>query len=222
MSLKSKLADLEIKDQKLKSFLNDLIDTVSLVSDNVIISDREYKTMSLSRGDSNFCRIRPQRLIVDEIRFTDDLNNLTLRSSCTMWASANRTTTQPISSGAFTNIEFDNILQDTDSVWDATNYRFNINHDGIYLAMCTATFEAHSGGTTRILGITRSGSCRARISVAPQGISAPSLSVASINTFNKGQYVDAFVYQDSTVSLNILATQSSTQARAYLSLHRLS
>jgi hypothetical protein len=226
MSLKSKLSDLEIKDQKLKSFLSDLTDSVEMLRNNIVISDYESKLMALDSSDNGFCRILPTRLLVDEIKFSEDLNQLPLRSSNSMFTQLTHSVAQAILTATFTPLNLNTEEFDTDTMHGLAplpNRQISIKHEGVYLVYATCTFPADAGGTTRLLGIeVNNTTCIARMSVPPQGASAPSLCAAAIRKLYPGDFLESFVYQDSGVTLNMVITVDQHQSGTRFAAHRLS
>ena len=227
MSLKSDLADIDIKDHKLQKYLESLTDAVELIRNNVIIGDRESKLLVPKPSDNEYCRILPRRLIVDEIKFNEDKNQLALRSSNSMWAQLTNSVDISIPNVTFTALTWDTKSFDTDGLFDSANpSRFTCQHDGIYAINVTMTFAAAAGGTTRILGIRRFlANVRgiARICVAPQGAAAAvSLTVPAIIGLSRGKYVEAFCYQDSGAALASQKLNTTTVACPFFQIHRLS
>jgi len=224
MSLKSDLADLDIKDYKLQKYLENLTDAVELVRNNVIIGDRESKVLVPKPSDNEYCRILPQRLLVDEIKFSGDLNGLALQSSNSMCCLLQHSNAQSIADVTFAVLNFNTVLVDTDGMHvSSSNQRVTIQHSGIYLFQAAATFNPAGTGTVRLIGLRVDGTtCFARMSVSPQGGSTPSLFVSNIITLKRAQYVEVFVYQDSGAPLTMVNTYDANQHGPKFSVHRLS
>jgi hypothetical protein len=74
--------------------------------------------------------------VTDPVVDSIDTDELTIN---TTGARVNLTSSQTASDATTTKIEFNNVVFDKGDEWDDTNYQFEPNNDGIYLAEVTLT-----------------------------------------------------------------------------------
>lgn len=170
----------------------------------VRVTARSTDTLTITRAqESSSAR---SILAGDQIAATvtqKTLNDVENALGCKIY----RTTTQSISSGAWTAISFDSERFDTDSMHESVTHPTRITFNTAGKWMVAGNYQIAANGTgTRWIAIYPNGSSTALAQFGPNPGTASfdaRMNVALIHDFAVNDYIELQVYQDSGGNLNI-------------------
>jgi hypothetical protein len=127
----------------------------------------------------------------------------TIATAAFKGAIVRRTTNQSIGDNSVTAITFDAEDKDTDGFWTVGSpTRFTIPEDGVYIFGGGVTFASNTTGK-RAIYVRRGGTdYLAMQEVGSTTSDSRRLAVAGMEEFTASQYIELYVYQNSTGSLN--------------------
>ena len=134
---------------------------------------------------------------------------------------ATRTTTQSIPNNAYTKVQFDTEVFDTDSCYDnSTNYRFTPTVAGKYFVTAQAGFENFNNTNHRVIwNIYKNGSPYSLVgdmALSTDAGADPTLIVSTIVEMNgSSDYIELFAYQNSGGSVNIKGVDTQVKFHAF-------
>lgn len=122
---------------------------------------------------------------------------------------AQRNSSQSIPNATVTKLSYNNEVFDTESDYDPSNARWTPSVSGKYLVHAVVRFSGGAGAGTNVsLILQKNGSDEAVIADTEDGTN--SFEVSTIVDMNGStDYIEAFVYQDSGVSKNTVATATT-------------
>lgn len=119
-----------------------------------------------------------------------------------------RSTTQSVNSGAYTKIQFDSELFDTNSEFDSTtNYRWTCVTPGYYRVSANVRMSSVTG---LILKLQKNGTTDLVISAAVSATGDQTAGCNDLIKFTTGDYLEAYVFHSTGAARNVTANQEWT------------
>lgn len=211
ISLSAMLRDVDVTDPKTLLFFKALASAVDRLDVNLRFDEKEARALIPDRpgyGEikrSPVLNLLPDILIVKALRFQQDQHDLLLESAESMGCRLGSTVDIATATGVTRTVPFDKEYWDIDDMHDnvTNNTRITFNHQGRYVVGGNVDFEINAAGF-RILAIVKNGVTTLAIDHRPP--IAGQLVMCHVSTcdyFNRGDYIELFVTQNSGAALAI-------------------